>query len=147
MVGSRFLHSMHKSKDGWAYPVLRETASHTSSRNIYIFATIRANLPQLLLLLVTQTCRELVSKTCRCGRTQKEVLCHTDVRCDSKCTNMRNCGRHQCKRRCCDGESCPPCEEVCNRKLRCGNHRCPAPCHSGPCRWAEVTVAEPCLGR
>jgi hypothetical protein len=25
----------------------------------------------------SKTCRELVTKTCRCGRTEKQVLCHT----------------------------------------------------------------------
>ncbi|KAF6263962.1 hypothetical protein COO60DRAFT_1292737 [Scenedesmus sp. NREL 46B-D3] len=91
----------------------------------------------------SKTCRELVTKTCRCGRTEKQVLCHTDVRCDSKCTNMRACGRHACKRRCCDG-SCPPCEEVCGRWLRCRNHKCPSACHSGPCRPCPLTQRLSC---
>ena len=30
-----------------------------------------------------------------------------------------SCGRHPCRRRCCDGVSCPPCEDVCNRWLKC----------------------------
>ena len=32
-------------------------------------------------------------------------------RCDRRCTAIRSCGRHPCKRRCCDG-SCPPCDQV-----------------------------------
>ena len=32
-------------------------------------------------------------------------------RCDRRCTAMRSCGRHPCKRRCCDGR-CPPCDQV-----------------------------------
>jgi len=80
-----------------------------------------------------KVCREMVVKPCRCGRTQKEVLCSSEVLCELRCTSMRACGRHACRRRCCDSH-CPPCEEPCGRKLRCGNHKCPAPCHSGPCR-------------
>ena len=34
---------------------------------------------------------------------------------------MKSCGRHQCRRRCCDGD-CPPCDLPCGRRLRCGNH-------------------------
>ena len=37
--------------------------------------------------------------------------CHEPVRCERRCTAMRSCGRHQCKRRCCNGD-CPPCEEA-----------------------------------
>lgn len=32
-------------------------------------------------------------------------------RCDRRCTGMRACGRHQCKKRCCDGNH-PPCDQV-----------------------------------
>lgn len=91
----------------------------------------------------SKVCRDLVVKPCRCGRTQKEVLCSTEVLCELRCTNMRACGRHACRRRCCDG-SCPPCEETCGRKLRCGNHKCPAPCHSGPCRPCPLTFTVAC---
>ncbi len=45
-------------------------------------------------------------------------------RCERRCTSTRSCGRHPCRRRCCDGVSCPPCEEVCGRWLKCRNHRC-----------------------
>jgi hypothetical protein len=69
----------------------------------------------------------------RCGKSAKEVLCFQDFTCERRCGGTRACGRHACKRRCCDG-ACPPCEEVCGRRLKCGNHKCPAPCHSGPCR-------------
>ncbi|GAB4819935.1 hypothetical protein N2152v2_006981 [Parachlorella kessleri] len=79
-----------------------------------------------------QTCRGLVEKTCACGKTTKVVQCREPVKCERRCTAMRSCGRHQCKKRCCSGD-CPPCEEVCGRRLKCGNHRCPAPCHAGPC--------------
>ncbi len=32
-------------------------------------------------------------------------------RCEKRCTAIRNCGRHPCKRRCCNG-NCPPCDQV-----------------------------------
>lgn len=82
----------------------------------------------------TQVCRDTVTKTCRCGQTSRAVQCHQEVLCERRCNATKACGRHPCKRRCCDGNHAA-CEETCNRKLRCGNHRCPAPCHTGPCRW------------
>lgn len=42
-----------------------------------------------------------------------QVPCHQDLQCERKCQRMRDCGRHACKRRCCDGD-CPLCSEVCN---------------------------------
>ncbi|GAX77723.1 hypothetical protein CEUSTIGMA_g5166.t1 [Chlamydomonas eustigma] len=90
-----------------------------------------------------QTCKSVVVKSCRCGKMQKEVLCHTELTCERRCNNMRSCGRHACKRRCCTGQ-CSPCEEVCGRKLRCGNHKCQAPCHSGPCRPCPLTLVITC---
>ncbi|KAI8463588.1 MAG: hypothetical protein J3K34DRAFT_526874 [Monoraphidium minutum] len=90
-----------------------------------------------------KVCRDVVTKPCRCGRTSKQVLCSAEVLCELRCTNMRACGRHQCRRRCCGG-GCPPCEETCGRWLRCGNHKCPAPCHSGPCRPCPLTFAVSC---
>ncbi|KAJ7548966.1 hypothetical protein O6H91_07G035000 [Diphasiastrum complanatum] len=89
------------------------------------------------------TCRILINKFCRCGSLKKEVPCYQDLQCERKCQNLRNCTRHQCKRRCCDG-NCPPCLEVCGRKLRCGNHKCPAPCHRGLCAPCPVTVRVAC---
>lgn len=64
-------------------------------------------------------------------------------RCEKKCSSMKACGRHQCRRRCCDGD-CPPCDLPCGRRLRCGNHKCPAPCHSGPCLPCPLTSAVAC---
>ncbi|MCD7452472.1 NF-X1-type zinc finger protein nfxl2 [Datura stramonium] len=77
-----------------------------------------------------ETCRVVVTKSCRCGSFKKQVPCYQDMTCERKCQKMRDCGRHACKRRCCDGD-CPPCSEMCDRKLRCRNHKCPAPCHRG----------------
>lgn len=64
-------------------------------------------------------------------------------RCEKKCSNWKVCGRHQCRRRCCDGD-CPPCDLPCGRRLRCGNHKCPAPCHSGPCLPCPLTATVAC---
>ena len=90
-----------------------------------------------------QTCRTAVEKSCNCGRMTRTVQCQEEFRCDRRCTQMRACGRHACKRRCCDGH-CPPCEETCNKRLKCGNHRCPAPCHSGPCSPCPITTKISC---
>ncbi|KAL6748565.1 hypothetical protein V8C86DRAFT_3020593 [Haematococcus lacustris] len=89
-------------------------------------------------------CRATTTRSCHCGKLQREVACGSALQCDRRCTNMRACGRHPCKRRCCDGRSCPPCEESCGRKLRCGHHKCPAPCHSGPCRPCPLTLSFAC---
>ncbi|XP_037492718.1 NF-X1-type zinc finger protein NFXL2 isoform X2 [Jatropha curcas] len=56
---------------------------------------------------------------------------------------MRDCGRHACKRRCCDGD-CPPCGEICGKRLRCKNHKCPAPCHRGACAPCPLMVTISC---
>ncbi|GBF94871.1 hypothetical protein Rsub_08114 [Raphidocelis subcapitata] len=89
------------------------------------------------------SCRILVSKPCRCGRVAKEVPCSSEVLCESRCTRMRDCGRHGCRRRCCAGD-CPPCDQVCGRRLACGNHKCQSPCHSGPCRPCPLTFTVAC---
>lgn len=67
----------------------------------------------------------------------------TDLVCERKCQSLRDCGRHACKRRCCDGD-CPPCSEICDRKLRCKNHKCPSPCHRGTCAPCPVMVTISC---
>ncbi|KAJ9527059.1 hypothetical protein QJQ45_025235 [Haematococcus lacustris] len=72
-------------------------------------------------------CRATTTRSCHCGKLQREVACGSALQCDRRCTNMRACGRHPCKRRCCDGRSCPPCEESCGRKLRCGSAGCHDP--------------------
>lgn len=90
-----------------------------------------------------ETCRVVVTKSCRCGSLRKEVPCHQDLACERKCQRVRDCGRHACKRRCCDGD-CPPCSEICDRRLRCKNHKCPAPCHRGVCAPCPVMVTISC---
>lgn len=71
-------------------------------------------------------------------------LKETDLACERKCQSLRDCGRHACKRRCCDGD-CPPCSEICDRKLRCRNHKCPSPCHRGSCAPCPVMVKISCF--
>ncbi|XVE52495.1 hypothetical protein DITRI_Ditri02bG0126600 [Diplodiscus trichospermus] len=90
-----------------------------------------------------ETCRIVVRKSCRCGGLKKEVPCYQDLSCERKCLRMRDCGRHACKRRCCDG-NCPPCSEVCDKRLRCKNHKCRAPCHRGPCAPCPIMVTISC---
>ncbi|KAL9231438.1 hypothetical protein vseg_006668 [Gypsophila vaccaria] len=90
-----------------------------------------------------ETCRIVILKSCRCGGLKKQVPCHQDLICERKCTRERDCGRHACRRRCCDGD-CPPCTEVCGRKLRCRNHKCPSPCHRGPCAPCPLMVTISC---
>eukprot|EP00055_Hartaetosiga_balthica_P010200 m.42818 g.42818 ORF g.42818 m.42818 type:complete len:714 (-) comp7079_c0_seq1:187-2328(-) len=77
-------------------------------------------------------CMTKVMKSCRCGASEKELVCSEPFLCNVKCGNMKQCGRHRCKTKCCDG-NCPPCMEICNFKLACGNHRCASLCHTGPC--------------
>lgn len=89
------------------------------------------------------TCRAMITKSCECGRMQKDVPCYESVRCQRRCTNVRACQRHPCKRRCCSG-NCPPCDQTCNRLLKCGNHRCPAACHPGACLPCPLTVSVTC---
>lgn len=90
-------------------------------------------------------CRQIVVKTCRCGNTSKEAPCHAKpLLCSRKCTVPKACGRHACKRKCCDGTSCPPCDEVCGRRLNCGQHKCQAPCHSGKCYPCAVVKTVHC---
>ncbi|KAJ0046280.1 hypothetical protein Pint_06519 [Pistacia integerrima] len=90
-----------------------------------------------------ETCRIVIAKLCRCRSLKKEVPCYQDLACERKCQRMRDCGRHACKRRCCDGD-CPPCSEFCSKRLRCRNHKCPSPCHRGPCAPCPLMVTISC---
>ncbi|KAL9973519.1 hypothetical protein ACROYT_G019988 [Oculina patagonica] len=89
-------------------------------------------------------CRQLVTKSCRCGKREKNVLCSQEFLCEVKCLKMRQCERHPCKRKCCNG-SCPPCELTCNRTLNCRNHKCPSQCHRGPCYPCPLPVDVKCF--
>ncbi|KAI5609275.1 NF-X1-type zinc finger protein NFXL1, partial [Silurus asotus] len=90
-----------------------------------------------------ETCRHEVEKQCRCGRYTKRMPCHKEYLCESKCTQMRSCNRHQCKRKCCPG-NCPPCDLNCGRTLGCRNHKCPSVCHQGSCYPCPEVVQVKC---
>lgn len=45
---------------------------------------------------------------------------------------MRECKKHPCNRKCCDGQ-CPPCDKICAKALSCNKHKCQSLCHNGPC--------------
>uniref|UniRef100_A0A0K2TS52 Nuclear transcription factor, Xbox bindinglike 1 [Microtus ochrogaster] n=1 Tax=Lepeophtheirus salmonis TaxID=72036 RepID=A0A0K2TS52_LEPSM len=78
-------------------------------------------------------CIQTLPKVCRCGTKSKEVPCTTEFLCDIKCKMLRNCGKHSCNKKCCDGSSCLSCEQLCNKTLSCKNHKCPSICHTGIC--------------
>uniref|UniRef100_A0A1B6CP89 PHD-type domain-containing protein n=1 Tax=Clastoptera arizonana TaxID=38151 RepID=A0A1B6CP89_9HEMI len=92
-------------------------------------------------------CLERRIKKCRCGLHFKEIPCQKDYLCESKCKQIRDCNRHPCNRKCCDG-SCSPCEKPCGRTLSCGNHKCTSICHQGqcyPCVQTEIVLCH-CRG-
>ena len=64
-------------------------------------------------------CLQVSVKRCRCGARQKELPCAKSFTCETKCQKMKACGRHMCKRRCCDGLTCSECDQPCNKKLNC----------------------------
>ncbi|KAK7868185.1 hypothetical protein R5R35_003052 [Gryllus longicercus] len=89
------------------------------------------------------SCLEVINKPCRCGMHVKEQPCRKEYVCDTKCKRIKNCRRHACNRKCCDGD-CPPCEKICGRSLACGSHKCAAICHQGPCYPCVQTVKVNC---
>lgn len=89
------------------------------------------------------SCTAVVNKTCRCGKREKRMACHKPYICDNKCLKMRTCGRHPCKRKCCEG-NCPPCEQTCNKHLQCKTHKCQMTCHQGPCYPCILTTIISC---
>lgn len=52
-----------------------------------------------------ETCRQMVSKRCRCGKREKSIQCAQEFICDIKCSKLRNCQRHQCRRKVCLSET------------------------------------------
>ncbi|XP_038625176.1 NF-X1-type zinc finger protein NFXL1 [Tachyglossus aculeatus] len=90
-----------------------------------------------------EICRQEVEKHCRCGKHSKRMPCHKPYQCDTKCVRVRDCQKHQCKRKCCPG-NCPPCDQNCGRTLGCRNHKCPSVCHRGSCYPCPETVAVKC---
>ncbi|XP_074651738.1 NF-X1-type zinc finger protein NFXL1-like [Tubulanus polymorphus] len=89
-------------------------------------------------------CRQMVTKRCKCGARQKEVLCCKDYICDTRCTKTKDCGRHSCKRKCCDG-NCPPCEQPCAKNLGCKKHKCNSRCHTGRCYPCSLKETVSCF--
>ncbi|XP_034109724.1 NF-X1-type zinc finger protein NFXL1 [Drosophila albomicans] len=77
-------------------------------------------------------CLVRTKKKCRCGLHEKELPCSKEFTCETKCKQMRDCGKHGCNRKCC-GDQCPPCEKICGKQLSCNKHKCQSVCHNGPC--------------
>ncbi|KAJ8964297.1 hypothetical protein NQ317_000093 [Molorchus minor] len=88
-------------------------------------------------------CLETVVKSCRCGLHSKEIQCYKPYFCETKCKKLKDCNKHPCNRKCCDG-NCPPCEKPCGRTLNCGNHKCNSICHRGPCYPCAQTDTVSC---
>uniref|UniRef100_A0A452I3U3 NF-X1-type domain-containing protein n=1 Tax=Gopherus agassizii TaxID=38772 RepID=A0A452I3U3_9SAUR len=86
-----------------------------------------------------ELCRQEVEKQCRCGKHTKRMPCHKPYLCETKCIKIRDCQKHQCKRKCCSG-NCPPCDQLCGRTLGCRNHKCPSVCHRGGCYPCPETI-------
>uniref|UniRef100_A0A1Y1M097 PHD-type domain-containing protein n=4 Tax=Photinus pyralis TaxID=7054 RepID=A0A1Y1M097_PHOPY len=91
-------------------------------------------------------CLEFVKKFCRCGLQAKEVQCRKVFTCETKCKNLKDCLKHPCNRKCCEG-NCPPCEKPCGRTLKCGNHKCSSVCHRGECYPCNLTDVVYCRCR
>lgn len=98
-------------------------------------------------------CMLVVRKTCRCGRKTAEVPCSQSLECNVKCQELRDCGRHRCGRRCCDGHHsvCTAVRlerrthrQICNKPLSCGRHVCLLPCHAGECPPCPLKVTIRC---
>jgi len=49
--------------------------------------------------MLSLQCRQMVKKRCRCGQKTKEIQCFKDYLCETKCTRMKDCRKHQCKRK------------------------------------------------
>lgn len=83
-------------------------------------------------------CLEIISISCRCGRTTSSTVCHQGTeekpQCMRICRVSLNCGRHECGERCCPGE----------RKAaeRQSNRRKPRPLDSAPRRHDDGFEAE-----
>lgn len=77
-------------------------------------------------------CLEIIEKKCRCGAYSKEFPCSKPFLCEAKCKRLKECNKHACNRKCCDGQ-CPPCDKVCGKMLSCGKHKCASLCHHGQC--------------
>ncbi|GFT66664.1 NF-X1-type zinc finger protein NFXL1 [Nephila pilipes] len=90
-----------------------------------------------------EKCLQMRMMKCRCSLREKSVPCCKEFLCDIKCKKRRDCGRHNCNRKCCIG-NCPPCEVPCGRTLNCGRHKCTSICHPGPCYPCREVVDVTC---
>ncbi|XP_055702161.1 NF-X1-type zinc finger protein NFXL1 [Phlebotomus papatasi] len=99
-------------------------------------------------------CPEIIEKRCRCGLHSKQLPCHKSFTCETKCKQQKDCTKHVCNRKCCDG-NCPPCDKICGKTLPCGRHKCKSNCHTGhcypcnlkakvKCRCSKTVIEVPC---
>ena len=119
-------------------------------------------------------CLELVTRKCKCGAYEKEVLCSKEFACTTRCGRLKSCGVHACNKKCCGGD-CEPCGKgklavsrlinfhicillcykltimisrftiECGKTLSCKNHKCQSECgHSGPCFPCPVSAVVKC---
>ena len=44
-------------------------------------------------------CLQMSEKACRCGKKTKLVPCSQEFLCESRCSKLRQCGKHYCKRK------------------------------------------------
>ncbi|KAB1282208.1 NF-X1-type zinc finger protein NFXL1 [Camelus dromedarius] len=75
-----------------------------------------------------ETCRQEVEKHCRCGKHTKRMPCHKSYLCETKCVKMRDCQKHQCRRKTFFSGSCYPCPETVDVKCNCGHTKVTVPC-------------------
>ncbi|KAI9104723.1 hypothetical protein DFS34DRAFT_604207 [Phlyctochytrium arcticum] len=97
-------------------------------------------------------CEEILTMTCRCGKSVLETPCPDHLRdeetgtplpplCDRPCKAWRHCKRHRCNDKCCDIQF-HVCEAPCGKMLKCGKHPCIYPCgHPGRCHDCMVGVS------
>ncbi len=71
------------------------------------------------------------------------MTCTKQYICDLKCKRLKDCRKHTCNRKCCDGD-CQPCEQNCARTLSCKNHKCASRCHLGACYPCNQTREVAC---
>ena len=45
------------------------------------------------------SCLQSITKRCKCGQYEKEVLCSKEFTCATKCRRMRDCGVHTCNKK------------------------------------------------
>ncbi|XP_055376175.1 NF-X1-type zinc finger protein NFXL1 [Condylostylus longicornis] len=88
-------------------------------------------------------CLAIIEKKCRCGQHTKELPCSKSFFCETKCKLIRECGKHLCNKKCCDGQ-CPPCDKICNKTLSCKKHKCKSVCHDGPCYPCDLKSSVKC---